>query len=72
MTDLDAIRARFPHVTLNVYAPAGGDVALEVLDGDESLGLFEGRTLAACLRRAFPADEEVRAAPEPTVDDLFA
>lgn len=70
MRDFDDIRRRFPHLTLNVYAASRERVALEVMQDDETLGLFEGSTLASCLARAFPVEPEP---DRPLVEgDLFS
>jgi hypothetical protein len=63
MADLDAIRQRFPHIGLAVYAfDPGGDVTLEVY-AEGQVWPFTGPTLASALARAFPTAEPE--APEP-------
>ena len=63
MADFDAIRQRFPHIGLAVYAyEPGGPVTLEV-HADGGVWDFTGPTLGAALTRAFPLAEPE---PEPT------
>lgn len=64
---LDDLRRQFPRFTSNVYAPAGGNVTLEIIGADDEVTHFEGRTLAACIRRAFgyAVPEAPATPPEP-------
>lgn len=69
MADLDAIRARFPHLGVAVYAyTPTGPVTLELHTPDGAIHAVTNATLAECIAAVFP-DEA--AAPEPPNPDPF-
>jgi hypothetical protein len=65
MASLDDLRRQFPLFDFNVYAPSGGRVTLEIIDGSSEVTAFEGATLASCIARAFPEPSFVT---EPVVE----
>lgn len=64
MADVDALRARFPHLGFAVYAyEPGGPVTLEVLTAQGEVFSLTRPTLAACAAELFP--EPVAQTPLP-------
>lgn len=71
MTDLDALRAKYPHLGFGVYAldPAG-PVTLECITADGKTFQFHGPTLADAITAGFAEEPEPEAtAPDTSVFD---
>lgn len=61
MTDLDTLRAKYPHLGWAVYCyEPGGPVTLECITADGKTFQFHGPTLEAAIAAGFAED------PEPT------
>lgn len=75
MTSLDDLRQQFPRFSFNIYAPAGELVTLEIIDAENDVTIFQGRSLTSCIRRAFPPVDPPAvlepASPAPEVPGLF-
>lgn len=64
--NLDELRQRYPRLGFAVYAiEPGKSVTLEIYDGDE-VYTFRGKTAAAAIETAFPAQDPEPAPPTPT------
>ena len=69
MTDLDALRAKYPHLGFAAYAfEPGGPVTLECITADGKTFQFHGPTLAEAIAAGF-AETEDPAAPGTSVFD---
>ena len=68
MIDLDALRAKYPHLGFAVYAydPAGA-VTLEAITREGKVFTFQGPTLAEAIVAGF--GEETEPQPEPAGSD---
>lgn len=67
MTDLDALRAKYPHLGFAVYAfEPNGPVTLECLTADGKTFQFHGPTLADAIVAGFAEDAEQ---PQPEAPD---
>lgn len=77
MTDLDALRAKYPHLAFAVYAyEPGGPVTLECITADGKTFQFHGPTLEAAIATGFAEEPEptqpeagIPAAPDTSVFD---
>lgn len=70
MTDLDALRAKYPHLGFAVYAyDPLGPVTLECINVEGKSFKFEGPTLAAAIAAAFAEDVEPEPQSQPDTPD---
>lgn len=64
MTDLDALRAKYPHLGFAVYAyTPSGEVTLECITAEGKTFQFQGATLAEAIATGF-ADDVAPPQPE--------
>lgn len=69
MPDFDAIRAKYPHLGMAVYAfTPGGEVTLELLNAEGKTFSFTGATLAEAIEKFEPTPEPP-APPDASVFD---
>ena len=62
MADLDALRAKYPHLAWAVYAyDPGGPVTLECITAEGKTFQFQGPTLAEAIATGFAEPEEATA-----------
>jgi hypothetical protein len=69
---LDDLRAKYPHLSLTVYAYSGQPVVLECITGDGTTFKFTAPTEADAIKKGFPEDfaEPAPAAP-PAPSNVF-